>query len=695
MGAPWGSGSKPSASSFGGPGSRGGAPRPAPKPAPKPVMSPELQRFLASLAPKKPVPVPSKKPVPVVPSRPSPAALGGPPNTQKGGVRLQPVQPKPPPAPKPAQIGPGGQQLHVDRFGRAHGLDSDYNPHDLVADGSLQDMVYYPHFDQTGVVAEPWRPDPNGAKPPVAYLGNRSNRIAGPVAIPQPAPAPTFSPAELLRAAVSGAATAPAAQAVQQPAPAPEPARIAGPVAIVPAPAPAPLWGSGEAGTGRVPDGHQINPTADRWGSGGTATGRVPGGFEVTPVVEPERIAGPVAIVPPAPAPTFTPEDLLRAAVTGSASAPAAQAIQQPAPASAPTVPDVVPHPKADPNFVPTTAAPVAPPAPAVVSPPPPPNDAAVTGPVGMWTDPNNGGQMPAPADQPTWDAIRRVVDSEFGPDQSIYNPTYDEERFPTYDPMDTVAPFARSGSGGGGGQGGTSSGGASAVNSDVVVGGDDYTGSQFGGHGGDAAALKRALAVLGFQSGELTQQQMDAQWDLDEKYEALYRALPGMFNRRGMLDSGLYDRGWDRTAAYETEEQNRLDRRFDSLANQLNLGEWNAESDYALGGLEGLINNAAALAASSADIAGSTGGAPVSIDPSAGGSVEAVNPNTGLTASQALSFLNTPAALGPAPTAAATRVAAFNDAFNESYGGLSPAAQAAKKADLDRLFAGIAARRG
>lgn len=225
-----------------------------------------------------------------------------------------------------------------------------------------------------------------------------------------------------------------------------------------------------------------------------------------------------------------------------------------------------------------------------------------------------------------------------------------------------------------GGAAGGTTGGGGVA---DVVVGGDDYTGSQFGGHGGDAAALKRALSALGFQTGELTQQQMDAQWDLDEKYAALYRALPGMFNRRGMIDSGLYDRGWDRTASYQTEEQNRQDRRFDSLANQLNLSEWNAESGYALGGLQGLIDNAAALAASTADISGSTGGAPVSTNPtfSGGGVAGAVG--------------------GPPNTQVADRVAAFNDAFNQSYGGLSAAEQAAKKADLDRLFAGIAARRG
>ena len=61
-----------------------------------------------------------------------------------------------------------------------------------------------------------------------------------------------------------------------------------------------------------------------------------------------------------------------------------------------------------------------------------PPNDAPITGPVGMWTQPGDGAQMPDPADEEAFEAIRAAVTKEFGNADSIYNPKYDTERFPT-----------------------------------------------------------------------------------------------------------------------------------------------------------------------------------------------------------------------------------------------------------------------
>lgn len=61
-----------------------------------------------------------------------------------------------------------------------------------------------------------------------------------------------------------------------------------------------------------------------------------------------------------------------------------------------------------------------------------PPNDAPITGPVGMWTQPGDGAQMPDPADEEAFEAIRAAITKEFGNADSIYNPKYDTERFPT-----------------------------------------------------------------------------------------------------------------------------------------------------------------------------------------------------------------------------------------------------------------------
>jgi len=167
-------------------------------------------------------------------------------------------------------------------------------------------------------------------------------------------------------------------------------------------------------------------------------------------------------------------------------------------------------------------------------------NDPAMTDPVGMWTDPTSGGQMPDPADAEAWERMQRVVDSEFGPGQSIYNPEYDTERFPTYDPSNTIAPFARGATGGGGGGFGGGFGGGAG-----------------GGYGGGAGS---ELGTYNPNTGEYLQFGLDlAQntsdygrvgegrgfWNQaqDRKWDEYNRGLPGQYNSRGMLDSGLLTR--------------------------------------------------------------------------------------------------------------------------------------------------------
>ena len=59
------------------------------------------------------------------------------------------------PPPKPAILGPGGEQLRVDRFGRAQGMGTGFDPHDLG--GGLSDAAYYPGFDDaTSAPIPPW-----------------------------------------------------------------------------------------------------------------------------------------------------------------------------------------------------------------------------------------------------------------------------------------------------------------------------------------------------------------------------------------------------------------------------------------------------------------------------------------------------------------------------------------------------------
>ena len=179
-------------------------------------------------------------------------------------------------------------------------------------------------------------------------------------------------------------------------------------------------------------------------------------------------------------------------------------------------------------------------------------NDPAITGPVGMWTEVGNGAQMPDPADADSWQAMQDAVNREFGPGQNIYNPEYDTERFSTYDPSNTVAPFAPSGWGGGYGATGGGGGGGMGTY-------DPFTGEylQFG----------EDLAGIESQRGMIDE--ADAFWDLahQRKWDEANRGIPGRFNLRGMLDSGLLGRAQAFSAADQNYEQSVQDWQ---LANQM-----------------------------------------------------------------------------------------------------------------------------
>ena len=166
-------------------------------------------------------------------------------------------------------------------------------------------------------------------------------------------------------------------------------------------------------------------------------------------------------------------------------------------------------------------------------------NDAPITGAVGMWTDPTNGGQMPDPADADAWQAMQDAVDSEFGPDQSIYNPTYDTERFSTYDPS---APPAW-----GGGYGNMGGGAGAGLGTF-----DPFTGEylQFGSE----------LSGIESQRGMIDE--ADAFWDLahQRKWDETNRGIPGIFNSRGMLDSGLLPRAQALSLSDQNYEQSVQD---------------------------------------------------------------------------------------------------------------------------------------
>jgi len=438
-----------------------------------------------------------------------------------------------------------------------------------------------------------------------------------------------FSPQELMSAATSGSASAPAAQAVQQAAPptpnelmglrytaaaeayqdpatgyaqsqapAPSPDELAGlryqeaakvygdspggyqqmldaPTAFGGAPpTPNELMGMRYEEAARTytedPGAYQQMLNAPTYGSPG-AMGWQPSQQELMRAATSGAATHPAAQRVQQAAPSFSQEELMRAATSGAATHPAAQAIQQAAPASA-APGSVGPSPsqlvqgsqgaqeqeiykwlgtEGAQNLLASNAAAAAPAAAPAWD--PAMNDPAITDPVGMWTDPTSGGQMPDPADAEAWERMQRVVDSEFGPDQSIYNPEYDTERFPTYDPNDTIAPFARQG------------GDPYVPNPYVPTGGvpeDNYGGGPspelgtYNPNTGEELQFGSELADIESQRGLIDE--ADSFWDLahQRKWDEYNRGLPGQYNSRGMLDSGLFPRAKAFSLADQDYEQ-------------------------------------------------------------------------------------------------------------------------------------------
>jgi len=246
----------------------------------------------------------------------------------------------------------------------------------------------------------------------------------------------------------------------------------------------------------------------------------------------------------------------------------------------------------------------VVPPPPLTVASPYGPNpqmvgpDTSDLGPPSMW-GPNP--QMPNPADQPAWDAIERVVEAEFGPNQSIYNPEYDTEQFPTYDP--SAPPTWGGGPDGefpGGDFGDGDLGGGNPLE---IVNPDTDPVSPFEGVGGNSSDHARKLAYINFMRDALGRQGLRGFADIEREFLLAQRALPGAYNRRGLLDSGQYARG----KGLLGDSASRASGRFMSdLRDQyfnLALSEGDANNAYSSEGFAALQALADKLAGEAASI--------------------------------------------------------------------------------------------
>ena len=128
--------------------------------------------------------------------------------------------------------------------------------------------------------------------------------------------------------------------------------------------------------------------------------------------------------------------------------------------------------------------------------------------------------------------------------------------------------------------------------------------GAEFFGEGafeGGYSDLARQYARIKYAADALARDKARGVTDIARAYDAALRALPGVYNSRGVLDSGLFDRGG--TELYEQyygDNYGMLPRfvaDIDEQANLIDLSEWDAQSGYAMGGLDALANRARQLA--------------------------------------------------------------------------------------------------
>ena len=145
-------------------------------------------------------------------------------------------------------------------------------------------------------------------------------------------------------------------------------------------------------------------------------------------------------------------------------------------------------------------------------------------------------------------------------------------------------------GSGGGAGAGG---GGAPAP----IVRPNEGTVSPFGDGFGD---LQRKMARYQFLEEKYGREGARYMTDLERSYKKGLRALPGTYNRRGMLDSGQFDRGGTELFAdYYGDDYGALPRYLSTLGENLyglDLGAYGTQDAYNVTGEADLQNRAKAL---------------------------------------------------------------------------------------------------
>ena len=127
----------------------------------------------------------------------------------------------------------------------------------------------------------------------------------------------------------------------------------------------------------------------------------------------------------------------------------------------------------------------------------------------------------------------------------------------------------------------------------------------QFGSNtsGQRFADLQSALGNIGYQRSGIQRERATTLDDLSRQFRESRRPIPGQFNRRGMLDSGQYQRAVGRTYEDELRRAGRYELGVQEALNALAAQQLGAEQQYAGGRLQDALNAAQSQAQQMATI--------------------------------------------------------------------------------------------
>jgi len=116
---------------------------------------------------------------------------------------------------------------------------------------------------------------------------------------------------------------------------------------------------------------------------------------------------------------------------------------------------------------------------------------------------------------------------------------------------------------------------------------------------------LRRRLAGIQHTREGYGRQRAMGLDDMSRQFQAIRRRLPGQFNRRGMLDSGQFQRGLGSSYGDELRSAGRFELGHQQGLDQLAAQQWAAEQTYAQGRTGGALDKYARRAALAAQIRG------------------------------------------------------------------------------------------